>query len=65
MIAYVDSSALIKLYLDDEAGAERLKEAIDVPESLVTSRLAYVEVRAALPRRVEPDDWRLERMTSP
>jgi predicted nucleic acid-binding protein len=48
VIAYIDSSALMKLYLDDEAGVEGLQEVVDLPASLVTSRLAYVEVRAAL-----------------
>ena len=48
MIAYLDSSALLKLYLDDETGAEGLREVVVLPASLVTSRLAYVEVRAGL-----------------
>lgn len=48
MIAYLDSSALLKLYLDDEAEAEGLRDVVDVLASLATSRLAYVEVRAGL-----------------
>lgn len=48
MIAYLDSSALLKLYLDDEAEAEGLREVVELLASLVTSRLAYVEVRAGL-----------------
>lgn len=48
MIAYLDSSALLKLYLDDEADAGALRDIVDLPTSLVTSRLAYVEVRAGL-----------------
>ncbi len=47
MIGYLDSSALLKLFLDDEAVTE-LRGVVDLLASLVTSRLAYVEVRAGL-----------------
>jgi uncharacterized protein len=48
VIGYLDSSALLKVYLDDEAAVEGLGEVVDLVASLVTSRLAYVEVRAGL-----------------
>lgn len=48
MIAYLDSSALLKLYLDDGAETEGLRDVVDVLASLATSRLAYVEVCAGL-----------------
>lgn len=48
MIGYLDSSALLKLYLHDESEADILREAMELLASLVTSRLAYVEVRAGL-----------------
>ena len=48
MIGYLDSSALLRVYLPDEAAAEGLSEVVDLLASLATSRLAYVEVRAGL-----------------
>jgi predicted nucleic acid-binding protein len=49
MTTYVDSSALLKLYIDepDSDDAQRL---IDADPVLVTSWLAYVEVRRNLAR---------------
>jgi predicted nucleic acid-binding protein len=48
LIAYLDSSAIVKLYLIDEAGAIDLQAIISASAGLVTSRLSYVEVRAGL-----------------
>lgn len=64
MIAYLDSSALLKLFLDDEAGAEQLGELAEFPSSRATSRLAYVEVCAGLAAarragRVSPQSHRM------
>ena len=47
MIAYLDSSAIAKLYLDDEVGMDTLREIV-TGSTLVTSMLSYVEVRASL-----------------
>jgi len=48
VIAYLDSSAIIKLYLVDEAGMAELHEIATGSARLATSRLSYVEVRAGL-----------------
>ena len=47
MIAYLDSSAIAKLYLDDESATDVLRELLS-GSTLVTSRLSYVEVRSSL-----------------
>ena len=48
MIAYLDSSAIVKTYLLHEAGRDALESIIDSPFELAVSRFTYVEVRAAL-----------------
>jgi predicted nucleic acid-binding protein len=48
VIAYLDSSAITKLYLDDETGTDELHEITAGPATLATSRLSYVEVRSSL-----------------
>jgi predicted nucleic acid-binding protein len=47
VIAYLDSSAIAKLYLDDEVDTDILREIV-TGSTLVTSRLSYVEVRSSL-----------------
>lgn len=47
MTLYLDTSALVKLYVS-EPGSKRVKAAVDATSAVVTSRLAYVETRAAL-----------------
>lgn len=47
MIAYLDSSALVKL-LVDEAGSDEVASLWDGADALVSSRVAHAEVRAAL-----------------
>ena len=48
MIAYLDSSAILKQYLADEVGADDLDAIQEIVTDLATSRLSYVEVRAGL-----------------
>lgn len=48
MIAYLDSSAIVRQYLADELASSDLAAIAGETRSLVTSRLSYVEVRAAL-----------------
>jgi len=48
VIAYLDSSAIVKSYLLHEAGRDALESIIDSPFELAVSRFTYVEVRAAL-----------------
>ncbi len=61
MIAYVDSSAVLKQYLTDEVGAFDLDAVVTGSARLATSRLTYVEVRAGLAaarraNRIAPED---------
>ena len=55
MIAYVDTSALVKLYVS-EVGSPEVREKVDRADSLATSLVTYVEVRAAIARRVREGD---------
>ena len=50
MTLYVDTSALVKLYVDEE-GAEAVRSAVERTDVVVTSAIAYVEARAAFARR--------------
>lgn len=58
MILYADTSALLKLYLD-EPHSEMMATAFEGAESVVTHLLAYAEMRAGLSRAV-----RMERITA-
>jgi len=48
MTAYLDTSAVVKLYVHDEGVALDLATVLDSFESVTTSRLTFVEARAAL-----------------
>ncbi|MBA2757349.1 MAG: type II toxin-antitoxin system VapC family toxin [Chloroflexi bacterium] len=48
MTAYLDASAVVKLYLDDEGDAFDLRPIVDGFDSVTTSRLTYIETHAAL-----------------
>lgn len=50
MRLYLDTSALVKLYVDEE-GAPTVRRAVDEAELIATSSIAYVEARAAFARR--------------
>jgi len=52
VILYVDTSALVKIYVE-EAGSAQVREKADQAESLATSRIAYAEARAALARKLK------------
>ena len=49
MILYVDTSALVKLYVD-EAGTPEVVTRVDEAEALATALITYAEARAALAR---------------
>ena len=65
MILYADSSSLAKLYIEEEGSAET-KEATRRAERVVSSLVAYAELRAALARarsntRITEDGFQLAR----
>jgi len=47
MILYLDTSALVKLYVAED-GSEVVRMAVDAAGAVATSRVAYAEARAAL-----------------
>lgn len=61
MILYLDSSNIVKLYVE-EAGSEELDALLASAEGIATSRIAFAEVRCALARKrrdgdVSPADY--------
>ena len=48
MIAYLDTSALLKLILDDEPGAVEARAITSAVDGVLTNRIAYPEGRAAI-----------------
>ncbi|MDN5347320.1 MAG: uncharacterized protein PWP65_884 [Clostridia bacterium] len=49
MICYLDTSALVKLYVYEE-GSEIVRKLVDAASVVATSKVAYPEARAALAR---------------
>ena len=63
MIVYLDTSALVKLYVQ-EVGSTEVKRAVARADLVATSLIAYVEVRSAFARRhrlADIDDAALKR----
>jgi uncharacterized protein len=54
LILYLDTSALVKLYAEEE-GTETVEQAVDEAEAVATSVVAYAEARAALARKLRED----------
>lgn len=50
MIVYLDTSALVKLYVR-ESGSARVRRAVELAKLVATARIAYPEARAAFARR--------------
>ena len=50
MILYLDTSALVKLYVD-EAGSDVVQAAVSAATHVATSRVAYPEARSAFARQ--------------
>ena len=50
MTLYLDTSALVKLYVEEE-GSERISNLVARADTVATSAVAYAECRAALARR--------------
>ena len=62
MNLYLDTSALVKLYVEEE-GSATVREAVAGADSVATAAVAYVEARAAFARRrrerrLSSDDYR-------
>ena len=62
MNLYLDTSALVKLYVEEE-GSGTVREAVAGAEAIATTVIAYVEARAAFARRrrerrLSPGDYR-------
>lgn len=51
MTLYLDTSALVKLYVEEDDGRELVREAVEGAERVATSTVAYAEARAALARK--------------
>lgn len=56
MVVYLDTSALLKLYVEEE-GRELVREAVKVAERIATSTVAYAEACAGLARRFREGDF--------
>ena len=50
MILYVDTSALVKIYVDETKSVD-VRENVKKAEGVATSRIAYAEARAAFARK--------------
>jgi len=57
MIIYLDTSALVKLYVE-ESGSQRVREEIEKVEVVATSRIAYVEARAGFSRKLREGEFK-------
>ncbi len=57
---YLDTSALVKLYLN-EVDSAVMHDVVDADIQLATSRLTYVEARSAFARRRREKDYTLAR----
>ncbi len=56
MTLYLDTSALVKLYVQEEEGYDVVREAVEWAERVATSTVAYAEARAALARKERESD---------
>jgi len=52
LIVYLDTSALVKLYAEEEEGGELVRRAVAEAERIATSTVAYAEARAGLARKL-------------
>lgn len=55
MILYLDTSSLVKLYLE-EAHSDSVRQWVEEAEIIATSRVAYPETMSALTRRTRSGD---------
>jgi predicted nucleic acid-binding protein len=57
MILYLDTSALVKLYVE-EPGSRAVRTLLERAQVVSTSRVAYVEMRAGLARKLRQGELR-------
>jgi uncharacterized protein with PIN domain len=57
MILYLDTSALVKLYVE-EPGSRAVRALLERAQVVSTSRVAYVEMRAGLARKLRQGELR-------
>lgn len=62
MILYLDTSSLVKLYLEED-GSEIVREWVEEAEAVATSRVAYPEALSAFVRRWHRGDLTDEEMS--
>lgn len=56
MIVYIDTSDLVKLYID-EIGSDTIQEIVHKATVLSTSKVAYAEARSAFARKQRDDGF--------
>src|SRR3989338_3272268 len=56
MIVYIDTSDLVKLYVD-EIGSDAIKEIVRKAAIISTSKVAYAEARSAFARKQRDDGF--------
>ena len=56
MIVYIDTSDLVKLYVD-ESGSDAIKEIVHKATVISTSKVAYAEARSAFVRKQRDDGF--------
>jgi hypothetical protein len=59
MILYLDTSALVKLYVK-EPGSKAVRVLLEIAHVVSTSRVTYVEMRAGLARKLRQGELREE-----
>ncbi len=63
MIVYLDTSSLVKLYVE-ETGSERIKTLVIEASLVSTSKIAYAEARAAFARKQKEDKLPIKALRS-
>jgi predicted nucleic acid-binding protein len=59
MIVYLDTSSLVKLYVE-ETGSEKIQDIINTATVISTSKIAYAEARAAFARKQKEDGFSIK-----
>jgi len=59
MILYLDTSALVKLYVE-EPGSQEVRREVEESRIVSTSRVAYVEARAGIARKYRDGEFSRE-----